>query len=156
LNSVMMEDGATCAISSTMGGSMRNSIAIVSVAFVVLLSAVACGSTGDKYEGTWIQKQAAGDNLTAPITIEKISGNQYAVPSPTGGDWGYRLYSDPTGSGELTVYRMYLNADATATKEGDMLKLVTAWPQVTVEITVSGDTMTMVVPDVGVFTFSRE
>jgi len=68
-------------------------------------------------------------------------------------DQGYLHHTDPTDSGEVTIYSMTLN-DTKATEDGDKLKFGSA--DNTAEITVSGDTMTMVISSVdGVFTFSR-
>jgi hypothetical protein len=77
------------------------------------------------------------------------------LTGPDGGvDQGYLLHTDATDSGEVTIYSMTLN-DTVATEDGGLLTFESA--DNTVEITVSGDSMTMVVSSVdGVFSFSRE
>lgn len=112
-----------------------------------------CGSQSDKYEGTWTQASLPQSDPETPIIIKKV-GDTYAFTDPSGGSYASIIHSNPTGSGQATLYSMMLSNGATATKDGDMLKLPVA--DSTVEITVSGDIMTIVVPGVdGVFTFSR-
>jgi len=122
---------------------------------------VGCGGQGesqsesqsDQYVGTWIQQTELQGFPNTSITIKK-DGDDYALTGPDGAtDQGYLLHTEPTDSGEVTIYSMTLN-DTKATKDGDHLKFGSA--DNTVEITVSGDAMTMVVSSVdGVFTFSR-
>ena len=110
-------------------------------------------SQSDQYVGTWIQQTELQGFPNTSITIKK-DGDDYALTGPDGAtDQGYLLHTEPTDSGEVTIYSMTLN-DTKATKDGDHLKFGSA--DNTVEITVSGDAMTMVVSSVdGVFTFSR-
>jgi len=110
-------------------------------------------SQSDQYVGTWIQQTELQGSPNTSITIKK-DGDDYALTGPDGAtDQGYLLHTEPTDSGEVTIYSMTLN-DTKATKDGDHLKFGSA--DNTVEITVSGDAMTMVVSSVdGVFTFSR-
>ena len=134
------------------------------IAAFLLLTAtivVGCGSQSDnqvdsqsdKYVGTWIQTTSLPGNPNTPITIKK-AGDDYVLTGPDGvTDQGYMLHTDPTDSGEVTIYAMTLT-DTKATEEGDHLTFGSA--DNTVEITVSGDAMTMAVSSVdGVFTFSR-
>lgn len=114
---------------------------------------VGCGSNSDKYEGTWIQKTSSQSDPGTPLLIKKV-GDTYACTDPSGGSYANIIHTNPTTSGQVTLYSMILSEGAVATKDGDMLKLPLA--NSTVEITVSGDTMMIAVPSVeGVFTFSR-
>ena len=127
------------------------------LAALLLLTAtlvVGCGSSQSvNYEGTWIQEALPNSNPETPIVVTK-AGDKYAFSSPNGQTFGYMLHSTPTGSGQTTLYSMVLDAGAVATQDGDKLKLSNG-PD-TIEITVSGNTMTMVVPGVeAVFKFSR-
>jgi hypothetical protein len=112
-----------------------------------------CGSQSDKFAGTWIQKSLPGSSPETPLTIKKV-GDEYSLTGPGGEtNYGYVLHTTPTASGHYTLYSMVLNATK-ATKDGDKLKFSVASD--TIEIAVSGDTMTMTVPSAqGVFTFSR-
>ena len=115
--------------------------------------AVGCSSQSGNYEGTWIQQALPNSNPETPIVIKKV-GDKYAFSSPNGETFGYMLHTDPTDSGETTLYSMVLDAGAMATQDGGKLKLVNG--NDTIEITVSGDTMTVVVPGVkAAFKFSR-
>lgn len=111
------------------------------------------GTQSDKYVGTWIQAVSGSGNANPPIVIRK-SGSDYVLTGPDGAtDQGYMLHTDPTAAGEMTIYAMTLN-ETKATEEGGHLTFGSA--ENTVEITVSGDAMTLVVSSVdGVFTFSR-
>jgi len=115
---------------------------------------VGCGSSqSGTYEGTWIQETLPNSNPETAIVITK-AGDKYAFSSPSGETFGYMLHTTPTDSGQTTLYSMVLDPGAVATQDGDKLKLPNG-PD-TIEITVSGDTMTMVVPGVeAVFKFSR-
>lgn len=114
---------------------------------------VGCSSQGGNFEGTWIQEALPNSNPETPIVIKKV-GDKYAFSSPNGETFGYMLHTTPTDSGETTLYSMVLDAGAVATQDGGKLKLTNG--KDTIEITVSGNTMTMVVPGVeAVFTFSR-
>jgi len=108
---------------------------------------------GDQYVGTWIQTTSLGGNPNTPITIAK-DGDDYTLTGPDpAASQGYMLHTDPTASGEATIYAMTLDGTP-ATDEGDHLTFGSA--DNTVEIAVSGDEMTMVVSSVdGVFTFER-
>lgn len=118
------------------------------------LSVAGCGGTkSDKFVGTWIQKQLPNSQAETPIVVKK-DGGKYVLTGPGGETWGYIIHSEPTKSGETTLYSMSLGKDTKVSKDGDTLKFQVA--NATDEITVSGDTMTIVVPGVQeVFKFSR-
>jgi hypothetical protein len=126
------------------------------LAALLLLAAtlvVGCGSQSANYEGTWIQKALPNSSPETPIVIKKV-GDKYAFSSPNGESFGYMLHTTATDSGQTTLYSMVLDAGAVATQDGGKLKLSNG--KDTLEFTVSGDTMTMVVPGVqAAFTFSR-
>jgi len=143
---------------------MYRSIAIVVAVIVVSLSMVACGSettttttptAGDPYEGTWIQESLPESSPATPMIIKKV-GDTYAITGSDGEGYSSILHSDPTESGQMTLLGFMFDAGDTAARNGDMLTLTTGESNTTYEITVSGDTMTMVTPgEEGVFTFSR-
>ena len=126
------------------------------VAALLLFAAtlvVGCGSQSANYEGTWVQQSLPNSSPDTPIVVTK-AGDKYAFSSPNGESFGYMLHTNPTDSGQTTLYSMVLDPGAVATLDGGKLKLPNG--KDTIEITVSGDTMTMVVPGVqAVFTFSR-
>lgn len=121
------------------------------------------GNQNANFEGTWMQ---AGQEQ--PITVTKV-GDKYTFTTVSSvqstGAYGYgttttdtggtvMIESDPTASGNAASYAMPLGCGAEATQAGDKLTLPLG--DKTAEITVSGDTMTIVVSGVdGVFTFSR-
>ena len=114
---------------------------------------VGCSSQSAVYEGTWIQQALPNSSQETPIVIKKV-GDKYTFSSPNGETFGYMLHSTPTSSGQATLYPMVLKAGTEAAEAGGKLKLPNGTD--TIEITVSGNTMTMVVPGRdGAFTFSR-
>ena len=128
-------------------------LAALLVFAATLVAGCSSSSQSVNYEGTWIQEALPNSNPETPIVVTK-AGDKYAFSSPNGQTFGYMLHSTPTGSGQTTLYSMVLDAGAVATQDGDKLKLPNG-PD-TIEITVSGNTMTMVVPSAqAVFTFSR-
>ncbi len=134
----------------------RAGTSLLLLAVLLLVAAtlvVGCSSQSGNYEGTWIQQALPNSSPETPIVIKKV-GDKYAFSSPNGETSGYMLHTTPTDSGQTTLYSMVLDAGAVATQDGDKLKLSNG-PD-TIEITVSGNTMTMVVPGVeAVFKFSR-
>lgn len=127
---------------------------LVALLMVVAAFVVGCGNGGGTYEGSWIQESVPGIAPQAPIVIKKV-GEQYTVTAQGGGPQGYMLHDTVAeGSTWANVYPLILAQDTKATRDGDKLKFQTE--DNTVEITVSGDTMTMTIPGVdGVYTFSR-
>lgn len=127
---------------------------LVALFMVVAAFVVGCGSGGGTFEGSWIQESVPGIEPQPPIVITKV-GEQYTVTAEGGGDQGYMLHDAVAeGSTWANVYPLILAQDTKATKDGEKLTFETA--DNTVEITVSGDTMTMTIPGVdGVYTFSR-
>lgn len=130
-------------------------------AFLLLLAAlfllaatlvVGCSGQSANYEGTWVQKPLPNSGPQTPLVIEKV-GENYKISSQNGEASGYVLHSDPSG-GKFAIRPLMLTAGSWATQDGSKLKLSSG--QDTVEITVSGDTMTMVFPGSNdVYTFSR-
>lgn len=135
----------------------RAGVSLFLLAALLLFAAtpvVGCSSSqSGTYEGTWIQEALPNSNPETSIVITKV-GDKYAFSSPNGETFGYMLHTTPTDSGQTTLYSMVLDAGAVATQDGGKLKLSNG-PD-TIEFTVSGNTMTMVVPGVeAVFRFSR-
>ena len=127
---------------------------LLSAALLLLAATLVVGcSRSAAYEGTWVQNALPNSGQETPIVIKKV-GDKYTFSSPNGETFGYMLHTTPSSAGQASLYAMMLKPDTQAIQAGDELKLANG--KDTIEVKVSGNTMTMVVPSVsGAFTFSR-